>query len=123
MTAQSGNADSIAPSPFPSTMRSIRTLFLLLVLAITGPVFAKDSTIKLNPHFLSSTSASGSTPELARTLTIFFSSDFVGTLDGKAITGAIMTHPVTWNPTGEHPLHAMTYTRSAGTIYILYTLE
>lgn len=95
----------------------------LLILVATNPAKAQSSwqISALTPHLIVAT-ASGSTPVDARSLQIWLSSDFTGTIDGQAITGATATQPLRWDSIGEHPLKAMPFTRTAGTIYISYSL-
>lgn len=72
------------------------------------------------PHLIAAT-ASGSTPANVRSLAIQLSSDFTGTIDGQTVTGATVTRPLVWYSAGEHPLAAIAYTRTAGTIFIAYS--
>lgn len=98
-------------------------LATLVALALSTPAGnGQGNTSKWVPHLIVAT-ASGNTPTQAHSLTVVTSSDFNGTIDGKAVTGTAPGGAFTWSGTNEHGLAAMAYTVSAGTLYILYTAD
>jgi hypothetical protein len=92
----------------------------VVALAASGAAQQAWQTKQWTPHLIVAVT-SGSTPAFVHSVTIVMSSDFAGTIDGKTVSGSAPGGAMSWRGTDEHTLGSMPYTRSAGTLYILYT--
>lgn len=97
----------------------MKRLFLIAGLAMTLSGSALGADITTWTPSVTAATSSGTVAKGTHSVTFILSSDFVGSITGTAVTGAVVTVPLTFVCQGEHRHPAIAYTRSAGTLFIL----